>query len=541
MWRNKPGNGQVSVFSFLDMRLITCGSQQIVSEMFVKDYTLLYIVGGTGQLMIDGQKVDLLRGKAILLLPAMLIKWNQSAKQPLHYYCLTFQALRQVAQDDQIISYEKVTDGAIFPQHTQLSPSYSSELASLLPHMHTSYMSASEERSYKHQTIFHQVLGTLLERKEEECRCDGLDPIALATTYMEQHYDQEISRDTLAGIAGMSPWYFSHKYKEVTGHSPSIMLRDIRIRMAKKQLLRQDSSISEVAHQVGYRDEAYFRSIFKEQVGLSPTMFVKRKRDKIAALSYHYAAHLLTLNIVPYATYVEQKREGHRRQFHPSIACHLRRARHLDTIDMEYNLRALVQAKPEVILCDELFDGQEKGMLEKIAPVVEIPWLGMDWREHFREISSFVGRKKEADQWLSSYERKAQLIRKQLKTRLGSERVALLHVMNGKLLVYGMRNGGSVLYQDLELTPVHNSNVIEVCKEIEIDELSCYDSDRLLVVVDEDKLSKQAWNELQMREQWIGLQAVQRGQVTSVQEIPWLEYSPFTHTMVLDEAARLFG
>lgn len=541
MGQNISGNRQMSVFSFLDMTLITCRSDALESETFVKNYTLLYILSGTGQLFIDGQKVELVRGKAILLLPAMLIKWNQSANHPLHYYCLTFQELRQVAEGEQIISLEKVTDGSIFPQHKQLSASYCSELASLLPHMHTCLMSANKERPYKHQAIFHQVLDALIERKETESSIDGNASIALATAYMEKHFDQEMSRDTLAGIARMSPWYFSHKFKEVTGHSPSTMLRDIRIRMAKKQLLRQDCSISEVAHRVGYRDDAYFRSIFKEQVGLSPTMFLKRKRDKIAALSYHYAAHLFTLNVVPYATYVEQKRENHRRQFHPSIAYHLRRARKLDKIDMEYNFQALVQAKPEVILCDEFFDGQEKSMLEKIAPVVEIPWLGLDWREHFREISAFVGKRREAEQWLSSYERKAQLIRKQLKLRLGAERVALLRVMNGKLLVYGMRNGGSVLYQDLALTPVQNASDIEVCEEIDIEELSFYDSDRLIVVIDEDKLSKEAWNELLKSEKWSALQAVQRGHVSFVREIPWLEYSPFTHTMVLDEAARLLG
>ncbi|WP_289139823.1 helix-turn-helix domain-containing protein [uncultured Brevibacillus sp.] len=538
---NITGNSQVSVFSFLDVRLITSRSEAMKRETFVKEYTLLYILSGTGQLFIDGQKVELHRGKAILLLPAMLIKWNQSANQPLRFYSLTFQALRQVAQADQILSFEKVTDGSIFSQHKQLSPACSSELSSLLPHMHTCLMRRSEEQPYKHQTIFHQVLGILLERKETESSIDGNEAISLAKAYMEQHYNQEMSRDTLAGIAGMSPWYFSHKFKELTGFSPTIMLRDIRIRMAKKQLLQQDCSISEVAHRVGYRDDAYFRSIFKEQVGLSPTMFVKRKRDKIAALSYHYAAHLLTLNVVPYATYVEQKRESHRSQFHSSIACHLRRARYLDTNDVEYNLQALVQAKPEVILCDELFDAHEKSMLEKIAPVVEIPWLALEWREHFREISAFVGKRREADQWLSAYERKAQHIRKQLKTSLGSERVALLHVMNGKLLVYGMRNGGSVLYQDLELVPVQNASVIEVCEEIGIDELSFYDSDRLLVVIDEDKLSKKAWMDLQKNEKWSALQAVKRGQVTLVPEIPWLEYSPFTHTMVLDEAVRLFG
>lgn len=273
---------------------------------------------------------------------------------------------------------------------------------------------------------------------------------------------------------------------------------------------------------------------------MSPTMFVTRKREKIAAMSYHYAAHLLTLNVVPYATYVEQSRESHRRQFHDLIACHLKRASQLSHHDWEYNLQELARVKPEVILCDELLDESARLVLEKVAPVVVIPWLELDWRDHFGEIASFLGKRREADRWMSAYESKAEKIRKRLMGRMGNEHVGIFQVRNGKLLMYGMRNGGSVLYKDLQLSPVSGVNGISVYQTLGIEDLPHSDCDRMILVVDKDAASRHTWEQIRNSRAWTSLQAVQSGQVHLVSEIPWLEYSPYTHTMVLDAVDRLF-
>lgn len=101
---------------------------------------------------------------------------------------------------------------------------------------------------------------------------------------MNGFYRDPISRDQLAAIAGMSPWHFSHKFKETTGLSPTAMLESIRMRKAGEHLLVSDCGVRDEAGRVGYRDEAHFRSKFKEHTVLSPTMFLAKRRDNIAVL-----------------------------------------------------------------------------------------------------------------------------------------------------------------------------------------------------------------------------------------------------------------
>lgn len=532
---------QQPLFRLMDLEYIQCSSDWQENCQFVDDYRLLLITGGKGEVFIDNHCFPLCQGKIFLLIPAMLIEMRTDTDRPLQFYRMTFQALRESNETESEVSFIKLKDDTLFPQYGERSKHLFNEALLVMKHMQDRLSGQDEKIAYKHFYLFHQLLDILFQEEADGGQKDAAEVIKQTVDYMEQHYQEEMTRDTLATIAGMSPWHFSRKFKEITGYRPSDMLEAIRIHHAKEHLLRLDDNIREVAHRVGYRDEAYFRRKFKQNVGLSPTMFMARKREKIAALSYHYAAHLLTLGVIPFATYVERSREDHRRQYHDVIPFHLKRDKRMNADVWEHNLQTLAGAKPEVILCDELMDNDVRACMQKIAPIISIPWLELNWRNHFREISSFIGKKREAELWMSSYDRKAEQLRKQWKGKFDRDRVCVLHIMIGNLYVYSARNGGSVLYEDLQLVPAHDTAAIQVCKQITVEELLRYDADLIFIAIDNDIVSLQNWNRLQSSAQWLSLQAVKRGKAHVIQEIPWLEYSPYAHSMVLDEVQHILG
>ncbi|WP_158560373.1 helix-turn-helix domain-containing protein [Paenibacillus contaminans] len=508
---------------------------------FAGDYLLLLIESGNGELLVDGSRFPLGPGNAALLLPASLFELNADPSKPLQGYRVSFQVLREADAGGGSLAFVKTNDA--FPQ----------SLAGVLPKLsfaeavHAAAAIAGQRRRdeqrlqpFARQQMFHRLLETIVPQLEAPMQQAAASAIASTIAYMHTHYEEPISRATLARIAGMSPWHYSRRFKETTGRSPSEMLESIRLDKAREHLVSLDCTVREVAQLVGYRDESRFRRKFKETVGISPTMFIARKREKVAALSYHYAAHMLTLQAVPLATYVDRRRESHRSAYHDAIPFHLKRVKQPDADVWESHLQALAAARPEVILCDEFVDRQTGDSLAKIAPVVTIPWLEMTWRDHFREIASFLAKKRDAAAWLSGYERKAELLRKRISGRFGSERSLLLHIASDGLHVYGNRNGGSVLFQDLDLTPAHNAAAIKVCREITAAELTRLDCDRILLIVDADRESQRRWDDLQTSAVWLALPAVNRRTVHRIDEIPWLEYSPFAHTLVLDEAARIW-
>ncbi|MFC5703936.1 helix-turn-helix domain-containing protein [Cohnella faecalis] len=527
------------VFRLMELEHVSSKPHEETIRQFVGDYIVLIVIGGSGALVIDGRPVALNRGKLMLLVPAMLIEIRSNPANPLRYYRIAFQALRETGRRNKTLTFAALDDSLQFPVGGELPDSLYNEALRVARLLHDSVQYERGRNHHEVYGLFHRLLALISDSGQAGGRGEAEEALRSTISYIETHYQEEVTRDTLAGIAGMSPWHYSRKFKELTGQSPSEKLESVRIGKAKEHLLRLDCSIPEVAQKVGYRDESYFRNKFKASTGYSPTMFVARRREKIAALSYHYASHLLTLNVVPFATYVEQSRESHRKEYHESIVCHLKRSKTLNAGVWEANLQALARAKPEVILCDELMDEQVRTCLEKIAPIVSIPWLELDWRSHFEEIAAFLGKRRESSRWLSVYERKAEQLRKQLRSKLGRGSVAVLHIMAGQLFVYGARNGGSVLYEDLQMSPVCDTSAIQVCKQITEEELLLYDGDRIFMAIDADEASRQCWDRIRRNDVWASLQAVREGRVHFVKEFPWLEYSPYAHSIVLDEAAGL--
>ena len=77
--------------------------------------------------------------------------------------------------------------------------------------------------------------------------------------------------DSLAQIAHMSRSLFAERFKAAFGDSPIAILHDIRMRRAA-DLLRQrpETSIEQLARDVGFSSRSHFSAAFKEYFGASP-------------------------------------------------------------------------------------------------------------------------------------------------------------------------------------------------------------------------------------------------------------------------------
>ena len=94
-----------------------------------------------------------------------------------------------------------------------------------------------------------------------------------ALAYLHQNYARPISRWEIAEAVGVSEDYLSRVFNRELGLSPWDYLTRYRIQRAKELLQRSEASIRAVAHQVGFKDQAYFSRVFRKQTGLSPQAF----------------------------------------------------------------------------------------------------------------------------------------------------------------------------------------------------------------------------------------------------------------------------
>ncbi len=100
--------------------------------------------------------------------------------------------------------------------------------------------------------------------------------IAPAIEYISQHYNENISNDTLAAVAGISTVYFRKLFTSVLGVSPIVYARNLRIEKAKEMLKSDYGTLSDVALSLGYPSLYDFSRDFKKHTGIAPSKYAGR-------------------------------------------------------------------------------------------------------------------------------------------------------------------------------------------------------------------------------------------------------------------------
>ncbi|WP_419872421.1 AraC family transcriptional regulator [Candidatus Pristimantibacillus sp. PTI5] len=141
--------------------------------------------------------------------------------------------------------------------------------------------------------LLHALLEAGTNQLDEEEASSGMDE---SIAYMYKHYDKKLNLETLSAIAGLTPTSYSRSFKRRQGVSPVEFLNQIRIERAKEQLSQPDSTVKNVTALVGFGNEFYFSRLFKRSVGITPTLFIKRKELSVAVVSnYQYHENLYSL------------------------------------------------------------------------------------------------------------------------------------------------------------------------------------------------------------------------------------------------------
>lgn len=129
----------------------------------------------------------------------------------------------------------------------------------------------------------HELLTHVYAPPKESAIGDSEHTSALDQTLelMELGYAEHLSREVLAGVAGMSVWHYSRVFKNRTGISPMEYVNSIRMDRAKEMLLVPGQTIKHIASQVGFQDEFYFSRKFKNMLACLPLPISGRNAVKL--------------------------------------------------------------------------------------------------------------------------------------------------------------------------------------------------------------------------------------------------------------------
>lgn len=114
------------------------------------------------------------------------------------------------------------------------------------------------------------------EGKADNPHTRDLLRIGQAIAYLERHFDEPVTLEQLAELAGMAKRSFQRDFRTATGLSPIAYLLRLRIRRAAELLRSEDLTISEIGFRVGFDDSNYFSRQFRAAMGVSPREYRKR-------------------------------------------------------------------------------------------------------------------------------------------------------------------------------------------------------------------------------------------------------------------------
>ncbi|MFI5953312.1 helix-turn-helix domain-containing protein [Cryptosporangium sp. NPDC051539] len=105
---------------------------------------------------------------------------------------------------------------------------------------------------------------------------DLLVHLRRARDYADLHYRDPLDLAHLAGVAGLSKYYFQRMFTATYGLSPAAYVSQRRVERAQDLLRATNLTVTEVCVAVGFSSLGSFSSHFREVVGETPSDFQRR-------------------------------------------------------------------------------------------------------------------------------------------------------------------------------------------------------------------------------------------------------------------------
>lgn len=504
----------------------------------LQHHTLLYMAKGDGQVEVNGQSSPLHKNVLLFYAPGTSVELRLNSSREAMLYWVCFDLFRLSRSSTQVREYRRED---VFPIQGMFRRG-SHEVYRLM-HMLVTEDAGSKtaDQPYARQQLLHDLLNLLLHKEDKTEDMDMTKRLRMTIDYMHGHYNEHIRMSKLAEWGQFHPAYYSQIFKQRMNKTPTAYLTHLRINKAKEMLLTTDKPVSQVAAQVGYGDEFYFSKRFKETSGYSPSTFPRKHHLNIVSLSAPYTDHLVTLGLTPSAA-----------QLHPYLSLETQSLSIPEHAAEPWRTgrSIFLDIKPDLILCKDNVWDKAQEHINDIAPIISIAWKSKDVYRHLTDIAELVNKQEAAADWLDEHADHSERWRKKLRPVVGNATVALCVYQQEELRMYGARSFGHVFYRSLNLDPPQKiksamqnypAGTGFAWQSLQPDELLAYEADILIVAVATTHDQGQVRQWMRTLPAWRLHPAVKKNRVYFVDWKQWIIYAPQVIHEQLQQAGRMLS
>lgn len=160
------------------------------------------------------------------------------------------------------------------------SPPDSKTLRNILSQLYQLRQKAETVNLWQEKILLQQFLCEIASQNRQYEKEDmNTYRIRTLLIYIENHYMEPLTLETLCSVVGLSPSYVTMLFKQYTKRSPMAYVNLIRMEAAKEMLLESALPVSEIASMTGFQDAFYFSRKFKQILGCTPRQYRSQTSD----------------------------------------------------------------------------------------------------------------------------------------------------------------------------------------------------------------------------------------------------------------------
>ncbi len=229
-------------------------------------WSLEYVLSGQGTLVIDGNVFTVHSGDCYLLPAGHDHHYWSDNKDPLHKIWINVTGTLV----EQLLQCYQLRDRVVFPA-ADLFSNFDQLLALCEKEL------APSERSRSSSLLFHQLIFDLSEQQPARPRLIP-EAVLQAKIFLENHLqDSRITVAQAAAAANLSSSQLTRQFKKYFQQTPYDYYLDKKLELAQLLLKETLLSIQEIADRLGFADEHYFSTIFRQKNGSAPSRWRMRE------------------------------------------------------------------------------------------------------------------------------------------------------------------------------------------------------------------------------------------------------------------------